>query len=108
MDGLYADSGNVRLGVFTNKLDEFKSLYDEAAELVAQEVDLRKDDLLIVNLSHSSPACATLASTSAFGESAMRLIEDSLIKINNGAFDLQEKHLALFERLKDFCKKKFC
>ncbi len=107
MDGLHSDGGNIRLGVFTNKLDEFKSLYDEATELVGQNTGIKKDDLLIVSLSHNSPACATLASSNAYGVDAMHLIEESLVKINNGTFDLQEKHLALFEKLKDFCKTNF-
>lgn len=59
MEGLAEDSGDLKLGVFIDKLKLLKSALREA-DRILHGADVQSIDLLVADLTHNSPAAVTL------------------------------------------------
>lgn len=102
LEGVPADGGDVRIGVFSKKLDEFRLAFEEAQHVLGDETP--KDDLLVRNLTHNSPAAITLSSTGDFGNRAFLLILDVIKAVQSKQFSLAGNQINFFTKLRDFCK----
>lgn len=105
MEGTIPDGGNLRLGVYAKKLDEFRILYDEAQNSIDRNND--KDDLLVTNLTNSSPSATTLRPTGIFGARALDLILETIKGVNSKSYELANDQIDFFEKLSNFCKTNF-
>ncbi len=105
LEGTLQDEGNLRLGIFASKLQEFRTLYDEAKNLI--EKDNARDDLLIINLAHNSPTATTLQPKGIVGARALDFIVETINSVNSKIYILANDQLEFFEKLSNFCRSNF-
>jgi hypothetical protein len=105
MEGIISDEGDVRLGVFAGKLDDFRILFDEAQTTINSDI---KTELLISNLTHNSPSATTMRTPDPSGAKALSLIIETLHQINQGHPQLvSNEQFEFYEKLRAFCKTNF-